>query len=135
MTDVRMTVQTALSKQTQEVILLLNVQWNSQSKSYEFRTEVIERFITNLIQTFAEPHNGEEVSISLGDDSYPMLPQFAMTLALRLLCAAESVKTENVYKRFMSEQVGMSDEETLIAVRQFREFSARMAEDQFHRLE
>ena len=133
MTEVYVSVQTAISKATQEVELLLTLKMNDQTKVFHSRAEVAEHLATELVQKFADPHNGAEVTVSLGDDRFPMLPQPAMTLALLLVRAAETAKSENVFKRFLSEQVELGEEEAVAMLRQFREFSARMAEDQFYR--
>jgi len=71
----------------------------------------------------------------MSGDSYPMPRRAALTFALLLTRAAETAKVENVFRRFMEETVAVGEGEVLEMLRQFREFSARMAEDQFHRFE
>lgn len=135
MSDVSFQVQTALSSKTYQVEVILSIHTKDAVKNCYMRIDLAEQLVTQCLQPLAAPHGSEELTISLNDDSYPLSYQAAMTFGMLLLRAVETAKAENVLKRFLEEVVELDSKSALEMTRQFREFSARMAEDQFQRFD
>lgn len=135
MSDVSFQVQTALSRKTHQVEVVLSIHTKDAIKNCYMSIDLAEQLVTQCLQPLVAPHDSEELTISLNDDSYPLSYQAAMTFGMLLLRAVETAKAENVLKRFLEEVVELDSKSAVKMTRQFREFSARMAEDQFQRFD